>query len=243
MIRHYIVIASSYSKSTRVALDYLLDSDTRGIIKDDLARIKSECGKDARISAQSILTESKSWDSVAKSDPFFKGIELLDSVEEFIECVNQNQNLTGLDVAKYILSQTPGCTHLKLEKMVYLCFAEYLCMTKKLLFENKIYAFDYGPVVKDVYDKFKCYKDRVLSDDYLQAEMSYKSRILNSENGLEKIGAINKIIQWYRNMSADVLVDITHRKNSPWEKMYDGTLYKEIPAEVILNYHCNECIS
>ena len=241
MVRHFVVIASSYSRSTRVALDYLFDAYSKETIKDDLARIKSECGKDVRISTQSILAESDRWDSVVKSDPFFRGIELLDSVEVFIECVNHNLDLTGLDVANYILSQTPCCKHLKLEKLVFLSFANYLCNTKEQLFRNTIYAFNYGPVVEDVYEKFKHSNNKVLSKGYAENEMSFKSRILYSENGLEKIKAINETIEKYGNMSAASLVNITHRRNSPWDMIYDGSSYKEIPIEVIYSNHCYEC--
>lgn len=58
----------------------------------------------------------------------------------------KDRKLKGIDVAKYILSKTP-CTQLKLQKLVYLCFADYLCDTGKELFTDKIYAFKYGPVV------------------------------------------------------------------------------------------------
>ena len=36
---------------------------------------------------------------------------------------------------------------IKIEKLVYLCFVDYLCDTGKKLFTDSIYAFKYGPVV------------------------------------------------------------------------------------------------
>lgn len=49
------------------------------------------------------------------------------------------------------------CTQLKLQKLVYFCFADYLCDTGKELFTDKIYAFKYGPVVDSVWKKYKDY--------------------------------------------------------------------------------------
>lgn len=116
---------------------------------------------------------------------------------------------------KFILA-THICTHLELEKLVYMCYADYLCSTHKKLFEDKIYAFKYGPVIKSVYEEYKGMKDieeglavdEHLDEDY--AKMPARSRILFAEDGIEKIAHIDATLEKYSCLSATELVNITH---------------------------------
>ena len=77
------------------------------------------------ISTHFIQTDSVSWESVCVKDHYFKGIEVIDNIDKFIKLIQKDRILNGFDVAKYILCKIK-CTHLKLEKLVYLCFADYL---------------------------------------------------------------------------------------------------------------------
>ena len=122
------------------------------------------------------------------------------SLEEFIKLIQKDRQLQGIDIAKYILSKIK-CTQLKLQKLVYLCFADYLCDTGKKLFTDKIYAFKYGPVVDTVYKKYREYGYKSIDDETGDidskniSEMPSKSRILFAEDGTEKISSIEKTLQ------------------------------------------------
>jgi len=134
-----------------------------------------------------------------KSDYFFKDVVVVKNIEKFIKLINNDRELIGIDVAKYILSKIK-CSHLKLEKLVYMCFAEYLCNTGKELFKDKIYAYKFGPVVKSVYDKYRKYgykdieTEEINSDGIL--ELPAKSRILFAIDGLNKMYRRNYIKIW-----------------------------------------------
>lgn len=67
------------------------------------------------------------------------------------KCINSSKN-------HYILARHT-CTHLELEKLGYMCYADYLCRTGKKLFKDTVYAFKYGPVVESVYEKYKGTKE------------------------------------------------------------------------------------
>lgn len=67
---------------------------------------------------------------------------------------------------------------------MYLCYADYLCDTKENLFDDKIYAFKYGPVIESVYETFKKsgYDDLKAEDDSIlydesKKDMAFRSRI------------------------------------------------------------------
>ncbi len=250
MVTHFIFMSSSYSLGTRIALDYIVkNAKVQEEIKKHLDEIIAKCGKDVSISTHMIQADDESWKSVIKADHFFKDIKVVEDLEEFIKLIKKDRKIKGIDVAKYILSKVT-CTQLKLQKLVYLCFADYLCETGKKLFIDKIYAFKYGPIVYSVYEKYKAYgyepieKEKEEIDSNGIYEMPSKSRILFAEDGVEKILSIDKTLEKYGKLSASELVEITHRKNSPWSKTIKGTLesYYPIEIETIKNYHKYETI-
>lgn len=221
LIRHYIIMSSSYIDGTRIALDFTdisLQDGTR--IKKVIDEIKAQCGKDVPLSAHLICTESAEWKSVSEYDPFFKDVELVESVSEFSRKISEGRVLSGLDVAKYILTKVQ-CTHLALQKLVYLAYADYLCEYSEQLFSDEIYAFKYGPVIASVYDVFKKNGMQCIDVDFAVKtdvkEMPARSRILFARAGGRKLESIDRIIDTYGKFSASELVDIIiHRGGSPW---------------------------
>lgn len=65
MVKHYIIMSSSYTDGTRVALDIAEDRllNTEAIAKI-IQDIKQSCGKDVPLSTHLIETELDSWASV-----------------------------------------------------------------------------------------------------------------------------------------------------------------------------------
>lgn len=251
MAKHYIIMSSSYTDGTRVALDItevsLLNSEA---IAKIIKEIKLRCGKDVPLSTHLIETDSDSWSSVAEYDSFFEDVDCVKSVVEFSEKIERGRVLTGLDVATYILSKIK-CTHLSLEKLVYFAYAEYLCEYSDHLFEDKIYAFAHGPVVDSVYKTYKQSGYKYVEapkqeyDSELRTgvrELPAKSRILFAKDGAEKLRSIDKTIQTYGKYTAGALVSFTHRKGSPWSHVNSSKPYQAISDELIMTHHHVECV-
>lgn len=250
MVTHFIFMSSSYSLGTRIALDYIVkDASVQEELKRHLEKIIKECGNDVSISTHMIQADDEKWEAVYKADHFFKDVTVIESLEKFIKLIQRDRKLQGIDIAKYILSKFT-CTQLKLQKLVYFCFADYLCETGKELFTDKIYAFKYGPVVDTVYKKYKEYgykpieKETEDIDGKNIFEMPAKSRILFAEDGTEKILSIEKTLKKYGALSAAELVDLTHRKDSPWSKTSKATwiISPSIKLDTIKEYHKFESI-
>ena len=247
MATHYILMSSSYTLGKRIALDYLLDKESDfDEVKDIFNIITKECGKDVSISTHFVETDSKLWSSVAEKDYFFKDVELIKKLDKFIKLIQDDRVLKGLDVAKYILSKTK-CTHLKLEKLVYICFAEYLCKYDKELYKDDIYAYKYGPVVRSVYNRYKGYGYKEIENQDIDStgisEMPSRSRILFAQSGLEKIKSIDDTLKKYGTFSASDLVELTHKPETPWATSGKGKIKNEIiENDTIKKYHCNEVI-
>lgn len=240
-MKHFILLSSSYSEGTRIAMDFVIkSSNDKCKISEFVERITDKCGRDVSLSTHLLETSSEAWQSVVSADSFFSSVKLINSEDQFISLIQKDRKLNSLSVAKYILSRME-CTHLQLEKLVYLCFADYLCSTGKLLFDDKIYAFQYGPVVKSVYDKYKKYKGDKISIDN-KYEMPFRSLITFTEDGRRKLFSINNTLKAYGGFTANELVDITHRNGSPWQKEFDGSYHKEISVDCILKYHKLETV-
>lgn len=237
MFEHFIIMASSYFKGKRIAFQYAYEEnmdydETERAIK----KIVDICGDRISFSTHYIRTEFESWESVVSYDPFFDDVYLAETLEEFIYLIRKDTTLSGLDIAKYILSKHK-CTHLELEKLTYLCYADYLCKYGKRLCEDSIYAFTYGPVVDSIYGKYTRHKE-VLSLDMMEC-IPY-SRIMVLPDGVEKIRSIDETLEKYSKCSSTDLVNITHADNSPW-RMKDSTkMYQIIDDDLIQNHHSYE---
>lgn len=241
-------MSSSYSIGKRIALSNSLKGTDYLELKEIVQDIVEKCGRDVSLSTHFIQTDSESWTSVVEKDHFFKGVEVIDSKDKFIELIQKDRTLTGLDVARYVLSKIK-CTHLKLEKLVYLCFADYLCNYNKELYSDKIYAYKYGPVVDTVYEKYKGsgYKEIENNDTDIDTtsikELPLRSRILFAKDGIEKIMSIDDTLLKYGELTATQLVDLTHKKLTPWDVAGRGNeQYAIIENDIIKEYHCNESI-
>ena len=214
MIKHYIIMSSSYTDGSRVALDITEDCFLNSkAIAEMIEEIRKNCGKDVPLSTHFIETESASWDSVVAYDPFFEDVECTKSTTAFSEKIKKGRVLSGLDVANYILSKI-RCTHLSLEKLVYYAYADYLCEHSERLFEDHIYAFRHGPVINSVYETFK---------------RSGSQYVKPFEFGDDKY-------------SAGALVDLTHRAGTPWSYVDSSVAYQEISDNLIMAYHHVESV-
>lgn len=232
MFEHFILMASSYKRGTRIALHFAFDEGIdENKIETPIRAIYDSIGEAAKFSTHYVCTDDASWDSVVAYDPFFSDAYLLESLEEFIYIMKQDMDITGLDIAKYILSKRP-CTHLELEKLTYLCYADYLCKYDEPMCRDKVFAFRYGPVLETVYDEYFGRKDTLSFED----EKIAKSRLL-IDGASERVKSIDETLKKYESASVSELIDITHCKNGPWS-MKDATrFYQIIDDALILDRH------
>lgn len=243
MTKHFIILSSSYSEGKRIARHYVIDDvmDASWIMQE-IETIKSFCGESVSISTHYVTTESADWMSVVQKDAFFADVDEIETLTEFIKLIQIDRRLKGLDIAKYILTKYV-CTHLKLEKLVYLCYADYLCITGSKLFDDQIYAFKYGPVVKSVNEKYRGSSDEIEEEiDDNCGVMAARSRILFATDGIERIKQIDITLSKYGECSASKLVDITHSQGGPWDSTDKKTKFSEISDDIILKKHMMERI-
>ena len=121
----------------------------------------------------------------------------------------------ALSVARYIIerchSQNRSISNLKLQKILYFVQAEFLVSRGQPCFVEQIEAWDFGPVVPEVYQQYKIFGS---SNIPVFGRLVNPVVIRNDDQEL-----INEIVDECSKYSASALVDITHHQ-SPWLDAY-----------------------
>ena len=112
-------------------------------------------------------------------------------------------------------------TNLKLQKLLYFVQAICLMVFGKKAFPEKILAWSYGPVINEVYQKYK---------QNHEIEINSEMNVKKLSSGLNQI--ILEVVNSYGSMEAGRLIDFTHEED-PWLKT---KLNEEIDINLIRNY-------
>lgn len=131
---------------------------------------------------------------------------------------------TAIEIAEYILSKTP-MSNLRLQKILYFIQGESYKRYGCPAFTDRISAWKHGPVVPNVYNKFCAYGG---------SEISLKTDV-NLEDSTKVI--TDAIVNKYKDSYVWDLVDETHKKDTPWDKIYHKYGDKSpIPESYIREY-------
>lgn len=114
-------------------------------------------------------------------------------------------------------------SNLKLQKILYFVWVDYFKQTQRTLFVDSICAWQFGPVVPDVYYEYCGYGGRPIN---LLCEV---------EISKEDQRILTDIINKYEYMPVSDLVAITHCPGMAWDQIYqDGKgNHKPIPFSLI----------
>lgn len=249
MFKHFVIITPYHKTGHRIAWHKVLEQDDDfHYAREVLKRIQKSAG-DLNVATHIITTDSRSPQSIVEKDEFFKDVAFYDDEKHFIDQYKEELELTANDIATFIISVNKKITHLKLQKLIYLCYEDFMRDTGTALFKDKIYAFPLGPVVMNVYEKYKGKNAsplKIEEDDSIflgSLSLSMKpslSKILFSEAGIGALHSITRTLEKYIEYSAYDLVELTHKKNTPWDKVYKkGVPAKEIPTDLIQEYSYN----
>lgn len=131
-------------------------------------------------------------------------------------------------------------TLLKLLKLCYIAQGFSLAILDRPIFDDDIEAWKYGPVVPALYHEFKHFGSKKIDKksqySYLNDSFDFISETPTLTNDDDK-----KIIQIVWNLygvySGGELVDMTHRRGTPWDLIYIPNSNKIIPQKLIKEYY------
>jgi uncharacterized phage-associated protein len=117
------------------------------------------------------------------------------------------------DIAKYFiyctnLEEDGVITNLKLQKLLYYAQGFHLALFDLPLFSEDIIAWQYGPVVPEIYRKYKNYTRNPLPEP-----IDFNPEIINSETR----ELIDEVYQVFGKYTGTALVNLTHQE-LPWKE-------------------------
>ena len=134
--------------------------------------------------------------------------------------------LVAKHIIKYCNDNNYPVSNLKLQKILYFVQAEFLVSTGEACFPESIEAWDFGPVVPEVYHRYKIYG----SSNVPYIRTGVIGRIAKSDCEM-----IEEMVDWCSNYTASQLVDITHHQD-PWINAYTAYKNNVISKKCIRDY-------
>lgn len=135
--------------------------------------------------------------------------------------------ITGLNVANNFLErgfeEKVNISPMKLQKLIYILYKEYLKETGYKLFSENFEAWQYGPVLPNVYSEFKNFKANPITNYSLNSDGSVTR--IQMEKGTDFYKIFNDVWEKYKNFSGLELSEFTHSENSAWKKSIENKTY------------------
>lgn len=109
---------------------------------------------------------------------------------------------------------------MKLQKLLYFTYRDYLKKTNQLLFSERFAAWPYGPVLPSIYDEFKSFHGNPITKFAKNADGS-ASIISSTASGAQGVVySIANVWQKYKYMSGIELSELTHQEGTAWYKAH-----------------------
>lgn len=160
---------------------------------------------------------------------------------------NENKNIyTPSHIANYFLDKkNHNIDNLKLNKLVYFAYAwSLIFLNGREIFKEPIQAWRFGPVIPSLYHEFKNFgwhkieKKSYINLAYLKNENEDIVEPKIEDNDKELMLVLDKIYKFFGHTDSWFLVDITHKKESPWAQTYKENKYNApIEKNKIENYY------
>ena len=157
-----------------------------------------------------------------------------------------------LDISRYTINYSNkkqyGISNLKLQKLLYFIQAYFVALTNSHIpcFEERIEAWDFGPVVPVAYNEYKAYGSSEIP--FISSYINFQDNdIWNSRRipfdetciAEEDRRLIAAVIDQFSDYSSTDLVNLTHRQ-APWSEVYSPKSNCEITIDSIRRYFDEE---
>lgn len=136
-------------------------------------------------------------------------------------------------------------TPMQLQKLVYFAYGWYLAITGERLLNERVQAWQWGPVIPSLYGDLKPFGSGPITEpatDYFfeDGKLTFRVQRVHSDDEAQDQLArqvIAKVWNLYGKYSAAQLSSMTHAANSPWSRYYDQNVRgTDIPDDAIRAY-------
>lgn len=125
----------------------------------------------------------------------------------------------------YVIEKDDFISNLKLQKVLYFLQANHLVETGNPLFEDEIEAWDFGPVIVEVYNRYKMYGASSIPFDFIDRNHDYKKHVLRKDMAI-----MNDLLDELISISSTSLLETIHNQK-PWEEGYFNPRYMRYVIE------------
>ena len=113
-------------------------------------------------------------------------------------------------------------TNLSLNKIIYFIHAWYLAKTGAPLIDAKIEAWEYGPVIREVYSEFKKFGASEINGRAYRFDVDKLQKVLCADSvSPDDLVFIEDQFSRYGHFGVGKLVGISHEKGGPWDVVYN----------------------
>lgn len=138
-------------------------------------------------------------------------------------------------------------TNLRLNKLIYFIHAESLLMLPQGLIRNRFEAWQFGPVIRPVFDAFKIYDEKPVTRPafYLDYASGQQKPIPSDDIAPDHTALIERTFERYKGFTTGQLVSLSHEPGGPWDVVYrahlaDNTVSPIIPNDLIRRHLSGE---
>ena len=138
-----------------------------------------------------------------------------------------------------------GLTQLQLYKILYFAHGWYLSCEKTPLISQSFQAWKFGPVVGVVREAFKAFGDQIISGRAKRLDI-YSGNMVETDpvKKIDDVEFVKKIVDFYHTYNGWELSDMTHEKDSPWDRVWNsekpiGNLGLVLEEGNIMSYFSN----
>lgn len=131
-----------------------------------------------------------------------------------------NSWIVGKRFLEIAENQNQSLTVMQLLKLVYIAHGWMLALYHRPLVDDDIEAWQYGPVIRNLYNEIRVAKGKRVFPDSLNDAIAR----LDSPGSLDKYETdlIQQVFNRYGEFSGNALSRLTHSKGSPWDQVYDA---------------------
>jgi len=114
-------------------------------------------------------------------------------------------------------------TNMALNKLVYFTHGWHLALYDQPLVDSRFEAWQYGPVHPQLYKQFKAFGDRPIEGRALRVDLATGDNVPVGYEFNAKVSAhIEKIVDFYGEMSAARLSTLSHEPGAPWDLVWSA---------------------
>ena len=155
-----------------------------------------------------------------------------------------------LAVANYFLDRAGragrSLTHMQLQKLVYIAHGWHLAITGQPLIYERVEAWPYGPVIPDLYQQFKDFGSRPVTEPAMTVDLDTWEPVPYSleRDGLDPTTkeVLDRVWETHGRYTGVELSSITHQPGTPWDQIARTEVGgrprgRVMPTETIREYY------